>query len=477
VTGKLTAVQAERATAGTALAAVTGDWLGKAKEVEKALKAGNQWVSFREEVAPIFYSRCLACHNARTAKGRFNMESFASIMKGGESGADIEPGKGEESNLCTQISDGSMPQDADPLKPEQVAVIKRWVALGAKLDAGVPPSAPLIQIMPKVAQPPAPTAYPVAIPVTALAFAPDGTKLASSGYHEVILWNVADHAVAQRITNVAERIYDVAFHPDGQRIAIAAGTPGQVGEVKIFSLADGKLLADLVTVEDAMFGVAFNADGSKLAACGADRSIRVFDVASLKEDVHVEDHADWVMDIHWSPDGTKLVSASRDKTSKIFDAKTGDALATFNGHGEPVNSAVFMPDGTAVASSGRDKTVRIWSIGDTAEKQGAAAPKELRKIGGFGDDVLRVEILPDNRLFTVSADKQARSFNAADGAALKTYSGHSDWVYALAVHPATGMLATGSYDGEIRLWKIEEATTVANWTAAPGYSPQQAAAK
>jgi hypothetical protein len=472
----VTAEQTSLASASTALATVSADWLGKAKAVESALKTGGQWISFSHEVAPIFYQRCLACHNARTAKGRFNMESFAAIMKGGESGAAIEPGKGGDSNLCIQIADGSMPQDADPLTAEQIALVQRWVDLGARLDAGVSAASPLLQIIPKVPQPAAPQSYPVAIPVTALAFSPDGAKLASSGYHEVILWNVADHTVAQRITNVAERVYDVAFHADGQRIAIASGTPGQAGEVKIFNLADGALLADFVTVEDAMFGVAFSPDGTKLAACGADRSVRVFDVATSKQEVHVEDHADWVMDINWSPDGARLVSASRDKTSKVFDAKTGDSLATFNGHGEPVNSAVFLPDGTAVASSARDKTVRIWSLGETAERQGAAAPKEIRKIGGYGDDVLRLVILPDNRLFSVSADKQARSHNAADGAAIKSYAGHSDWIYSLAVHPASGMLATGSYDGEVRLWKIDDATSTANWTAAPGYTSQQAAA-
>lgn len=462
VATQVAATQAELASAGEALAAITADWLAKAEAVEDALQAGGQWVSFAEEVAPIFYQRCLACHNARTAKGRFNMESFASMMKGGESGPAVEPGNGELSNLCIQVEDGSMPKDADPLTPEQIALIKKWVALGARLDARAAPEAPLLQIMPKFVQPPAPEAYPVAIPVTALAFSPDGVLLASSGYHEVILWNVADHTIVRRMTNVAERVYDIAFHPDGARIAVASGTPGQIGEVKIFAIADGALLADLVTVEDAMFGVAFSPDGARLAACGADRSIRIFEVATGKEPVHVEDHADWVMDIAWSPDGTKLVSASRDKTSKVFDAATGDALVTFNGHGEAVNGAAFLPDGANVASCGRNKQIMIWAV---------ANAQQVRAIGGFGDDVLRIELLADNRLFSVSADKQARLHNAADGAAQKAYAGHADWIYALAVHPATGVLATGSYDGEIRIWKIDDAAMTSNWIAAPGYTP------
>ena len=42
-----------------------------------------------------------------------------------------------------------------------------------------------------------------AVAVTAVAFSPDGKQLASSGYHEVILWNSADGKIVRRITNVA----------------------------------------------------------------------------------------------------------------------------------------------------------------------------------------------------------------------------------------------------------------------------------
>ena len=59
----------------------------------------------------------------------------------------------------------------------------------------------------------------------------------------------------------------------------------------------------LGTLNDVAFDVAFNGKGDKLAACGADRSIRVFDIASGKQEVLIEDHADWVMAIAWNKDG------------------------------------------------------------------------------------------------------------------------------------------------------------------------------
>ena len=93
---------------------------------------------------------------------------------------------------------------------EQMASIKKWIDTGAQLNAGAGPNAQLITIMPKLPQPLPPEAYRVPIPVTALQFSPDGNQLAASGYHEIVLWNPADGKIIRRITNVAERVRDIA---------------------------------------------------------------------------------------------------------------------------------------------------------------------------------------------------------------------------------------------------------------------------
>ena len=460
----LALVRTEFDGANAGLATARDGWLGKQRSVETTLTEMGQWVSFNREVAHVFHKRCLACHNARMAKGRLNLESYASLMKGGESGPAIEGGKAD-CNLCSQISDGSMPKDADPLAKEQIDLIAKWVQLGATLDAGVDPNAQLIKIMPKQVQPSAPEAYPMAVPVTAVALNADATLLATSGYHEVLLYNPADGAMVRRIINVAERVHDIAFTPDGQRIAIAGGTPGQMGEVKVFNVADGALLADLVTVEDAVFSVAFSTDGTRLAASGADRTIRVFDAATYAEQLVIEDHADWVMDVAWSPDGTKLASASRDKTAKVFDAKTGDAQTTFNTHADVVYTVGWLSDNAQVITGGADNRMRVWKSADAAQ---------VREIGGFGGAVFRQQVLPDNRVFSCSADKTARVHNANDAAQIKQFAGHNDWVYALSFSPAANRLATGSYDGEVRVWNTEDGASLKNWYAAPGYAPTAA---
>ncbi|HUQ72749.1 MAG TPA: c-type cytochrome domain-containing protein [Planctomycetaceae bacterium] len=435
---------------------------------EAALIAAGQLVSFAKSVAPIFAQRCVACHNARTAKGRLNMETYANLMKGGESGAVVMAHKSADSNLQMQIDAGEMPKDADPLTPEQIAVVKKWIDTGARLDAGVPATAQLITIMPKPIQPPPPETYRVPVPVMAVAFSPDGNLVATSGYREVLLWNAADGQLVRRISNLAERPHDIEFTPNGELLAVAAGTPGQLGEVKLFKVADGSLAADLFTTDDEVFSVAISPDGNRIAASCADRSVRVYDLATKQRLVFIEDHADWVMDVAWSPDGTKLATASRDKTAKVFDAKTGDALSTFNGHGQPVFGVGFLPDGSQVVSGGRDNKLRVWAVTDA---------KQAREIGGFGGEVFRLVVTPDGHSLATSADKQIRLHKLADGSQVRAFAGHNEWVYAVAPHLASKRIVSGSHDGEVRLWNFDDGKTTLNFIAAPGYKPQVAAAK
>ena len=459
------AFQPELQAAEAAFAALSKEAVARQIDLEKSLVATGRLVSFAHQVAPIFSQRCLACHNARTAKGRLNMENFSNLMKGGESGPSVIAAKPGESLLQTMIEDHSMPKDADPLLPEQIAVVKKWIETGARLDAGIAPTATLITIIPKLVQPMPPESYRVSVPVMALAFSPDGSLLATSGYREVLLWNPADGQLVRRIKNLAERPHDFEFSANGSVLAVAAGTPGQMGEVKLFNVADGALLADLFTTDDEVFSVAFSPDGSRLAAACADRSVRLFDVASRQQQKLIEDHADWVMDVAWSADGKKIATASRDKTSKVFDSTTGESQATFNGHAQPVFGVGFLPDGATVATSGRDNRIRVWNAADA---------KQAREIA-LGGEVFRITMQGDGTAFSGSADKFARQHNLTNGAQVKQFGPHDDWVYAASYHAATKRVASGSHDGQVRIWNYEDGKELIKFIAAPGLSQPVAA--
>ncbi len=421
-----------------------------------------QKVSFEKQVAPILVKNCLACHGERQPKGGYQLYTVELMLKAGDSVTDpITAGKPDDSELLRLISetdkDSWMPWEGDRLADEEIEIVRRWIAEGAKFDGD--PKATLVSLAPRVYEP-APESYRVPMPVTAVAFNPAGAELAVSGYNEITIWNPADGKLLRRIKNVAQRTYSLAYSPDGKTLAAASGVPGVSGEVKLFNPANGDAIKLLGTMSDVAFCVAFSPKGDKLAAASADRSIRIYDLASGKEESLIEDHADWVMSVAWNHDGTKLASASRDKTSKVFDAKTGESETTYNGHGQPVYGVCFSPDGKQVLTSGGDKKIHVWNPADG---------KKVADIGGFGHEVYQVFCVGGN-IYSCSADKTARQHGLAKRNQVRSFAGHADWVYTLSFSAAAKRLATGTFNGDVVVWNTEDGKQLLKFTAAPGFA-------
>src|SRR5205085_751585 len=93
---------------------------------------------FESDIAPILEQRCVRCHHGDSAKGELSLDVRDKALAGGESGPAIVPGKPDESLLLDMISGDKpdMPKQGPPLKPEQVELIKQWIASGAAWPDG-----------------------------------------------------------------------------------------------------------------------------------------------------------------------------------------------------------------------------------------------------------------------------------------------------------------------------------------------------
>jgi WD40 repeat protein len=472
------APSAKSTTPSPAAKASTAQATPVSKSAAAAKSPNVKAVSFIRDVAPILVESCIACHNPRKTEGKYVMTTFAQLAKGGQQGEGItlEPGKPDESNLVELIRpDGQprMPYKQDPLTPEKIAVIEKWVSEGAKYDGGTPSDDWTI-VLRKTRRVTIPQDYPATVPITAVEFSRDGSTIAASGYHEITLWNTADGKLKQRLSGLAERVYDIASSPDGKWFATASGDPGVFGTVKLW-LAEpngrGKPVRDLVETQDVVFAVAFSPDSKKIATAGADRTLRVFEVETGKLLFQIEDHADWVLGVAFSPDGKRLATASRDKTAKVFDVEKKESLVTFPGHGAPVYTVSFTPDGKGVATGGEDNRIRVWNPDSEA--------KPIREMGGFGGTVFKLRYSPDGKnLLAVGADKNVAVFTDK-GSQVRRMAGHQDWIYSLAISRDSKTAASGGWDGEIRLWNLADGKLLRTITAAPGYKRvgNQAAAR
>jgi WD40 repeat protein len=451
--------------------------------------AAKKPLSFINDIAPIFKESCFACHDTKKRKGKLDMTTFANLRKGGDNDDPIVPGKPDESMLVDLIAaKGSkrMPpkESGDPLPAAKVALVKRWIAEGAKLDAGLEPKADLMRELRVRWQPPPPPAvYKFPVNVTALAFTPDNKKLVAGGHHELTVWDIASGKLEKRIATRAERAKAMAFLLDG-KLAVAGGRPGQEGDVRIYDLAGGKptmvngvalvdgvkdnkvVLKELLETDDEILCLVVSPNGKKLACGGCDRLVHIWDIsggyAKAKLDQKIENHADWVLGLAFSPDNKHILTASRDKTAKVWDLEKKESVLTFPDHQNAVYAVAVKPDGKVAFSVGADKQMRSWNV--------AAEGKQIRATPGHGNEVFRILHLPGKTpyLITCSADNSVRLWNE-NGGAVRTLSGHTDWVYALAVSADGSLVASGTWNGEVRVWKVADGASVASFNASPGF--------
>jgi hypothetical protein len=436
--------------------------------VSVAIVAGegaSPTISFVRDVAPIVVANCQACHGSKGVESNYRVDSFSALMQAGDHGAPpVVAGNVDESELYRLITsedaDERMPNNGDRLADAEIQTIAAWLTQGAQFD-GQDAKAPLTTQIPRdLPNPAAPQTYPAAMPVTALALTADGTRLISGGYHELLIWDAATGALRDRVGDVPQRTFGLAFNGDGTLLAVAGGSPGISGEVRLIPWGDAlrpdAKPAILAKHEDVFFDVAFRPDDQQLVAAAADGTIRVFDVASGNERVKIEAHADWATAVSYSDDGAALASASRDKTAKVFNAESGALLTAYSEHEAPVRAIAFAADGKSVLSAGGG-AVHIWNVEDA---------KRLGEIRGFAGDV---DVLAVRGATAVAASTggSIRHFRVADRELIREFNHRSQAILSLAWRQPPDRIWLGGLDGTAALWDLDAGKILKEFPASP----------
>ncbi len=92
---------------------------------------------FKKHVKPIFEAKCLRCHGGKKIESDFDLSDRDGLLKGGQIGIAVVPGKSKESQLVKLVQHAKEPHmpDGDPKLPDAaIARIIEWIDLGAPYD-------------------------------------------------------------------------------------------------------------------------------------------------------------------------------------------------------------------------------------------------------------------------------------------------------------------------------------------------------
>jgi WD40 repeat protein/mono/diheme cytochrome c family protein len=424
-----------------------------------ARAADQKPVSFHNDLRPIFNASCNACHKPEKTKGDLDMTTYAALLKGGKHGSTVVAGDPAKSKIIEMVSgdEPEMPPDGDPLKKEQIALIERWIKEGAKDDTPAPGTAKV--------EPPTYLAPPV---VSTMAFSPDGTLLAVSGYHEVLLHKADGSALVGRLVGEAARIESITFTKDGKMLGVAGGSPAEFGQIQLWDPATQKLLKTFQIGQDSLYGLSFDPEGKTLAFGAADKAVRRLNVEDGKQLLDFRAHSDWTLGTVFTLDGKRLVSAGRDKALKYIDLETQRFIDDINKPIEVPVSFARHPKEEQILYGGDLGTPMLYKISDNQNR--TAGRNDTNLALAFERQpaaVTAVAFSPDGAQVAVGSVGEVRVYEVKDGKRLLTLSGHQGSIHAVAYTPDGTRIATGGFDGQVRLFDAKTGSVVKQFVPVP----------
>ncbi len=318
-----------------------------------------------------------------------------------------------------------------------------------------------------------------------MAISPSGQHLVTAQHHgELTLWN-AVNGKRLRMVNGGERMLDLDFSPNGERLVAAFRS-----RVRVWDAIHAKAIRDLDGHEGLVQAVAYSPDGAKILSGGSDSYAIMWDASTGKElfRVALHDENTGIQTIKFSPDGSKAVSGGWDSNVKLWDADSGEIIRSFDGHQSPIETLDFSPDGSRLLSGSRDQLAKLWNV-ETGE--------ELLTIKGHRGRITHAHFLDDNDILTASYDttvavwdseemiqggiratldqgwvssvawgpdgswfiftdgnRSAYRVDADTGERLQAYQGNQKQLWACAVSSDGKVLLTGGDDHSIFVWNV-----------------------
>ena len=327
---------------------------------------------------------------------------------------------------------GTLPPAAAPTAPEPT-ITKQ-------------PSSPTATIIPptNTPNPPTPTATPFPVVITA-----DNVQAVSARYE---LWVPEDSVRA------------LAFSPDSSLLVTGTGmnlsSPDQ--KLRLYDVETGTLITESEKLYTIIWDVAFTPDGSKIAVALDNGSIQIRNAKDLSLGDKIELPGP-VNSISLSPEGKRIAAGvaeadSDDGVVYIWDLDNREILLKFWAHPYSVPSMDFSPDGRLLATGAVDRSVKIW------DSQSGALIDTLSQAG----QGTAIKFSPDGSLLasglcseSINLDCQIGSvilWDSASWGISKILTGPGDWVDGVAFTPNMSILAGASRNGLVYLWRLSDGT-------------------
>lgn len=291
--------------------------------------------------------------------------------------------------------------------------------------------------------------------VYGVAFSSDGKLLTSASTDKTVkIWK-PEEALSKTFTGHSSTVWRASFSPNGKIVASAGGD----SKIKLWT-REGVLLKTLAGHKAAVMAVTFSPDGQMFASSSADGIVKFWNIdGKLLRTISA--HNGLIHALAFSQNGEIIASGSDDTKIKLWN-KNGDLLATLTGHESRIYGLEFSNDGRFLASGSGDGTVKIWQILEKSLGSSGVDYRLLKTLNVGRGEVWGVALSPDGSKIAASTIEGIINiwylrYNSGtkNEFSMKTIEANNDSFTRIDFSNDGRFLATGSWDGTVKLWDIE----------------------
>jgi hypothetical protein len=354
-----------------------------------------------DAVQAVLRKHCASCHNEDQPRGDLVLTSLDKLLAGSSSGFVVVPGKVGESPLYTltaHLDNPKMPPNKPRIPQRELNLIERWINTGlvdeakqsgkvvqedtdrsgmtekGAANASEGTESKVVDHASRPYSPLKPLLQPT--PIRAIAMHPNQSILAVGTFGQVAFAKTETGEFlpdALELSNLDVTV--LKFSNDGKVLWIAAGVPGESGEIRRWDWEKKEWLPSLGSEQDTILAMDLSNDGKKLAIGTPLKTVKTFDVDSNQLLHTHKKHTDWVLSVSYSPDSLLLATGDRFGGIQIWESETGAEFATLRGHTGGVTGMAWSQDGNQLTSGSLDGTVRVWDMHSFETKENWDAHK------------------------------------------------------------------------------------------------------
>jgi WD40 repeat protein len=199
--------------------------------------------------------------------------------------------------------------------------------------------------------------------VKSLAFAPDGSKLATGGLDSSVrLWNVP-LTLGPSVLSQPSGVAGIAFTADSKTLLVATLADGVLNWDSETQQQSGKLpnSSEKYTVEQGK-ALACSNEGALVAYLNGEGRVEIYDLQAKKSIATLPRIEGGTCVLAFSPDDKLIATGGESGKLQLWNAQAGNLVHTYLGHADAIRSISFFPDGSKVMTLSDDATIRVWDL-------------------------------------------------------------------------------------------------------------------